>query len=286
MKPDFHTQAYQAMLASSSNIATFADDGLSPDLHPASADTQAEAVFHVKIPFYLTDANISGDFTRTNPGDVAMIQVSPDGTTWNTVWTDTQIGTMSLTNFNLRTSVYGTWEYYIKVVLSVAPGGAKNDAGVSNLDINTTFDHNKGAMAYLDKGTNHLTFTFDNPQDLAAANARIALTYKWKEFDGTGWTIDRSLVKYVTSSPAAVTIDVGGTKVPRTEYVQMDVQPWLQGDINSDGYVNVGDLQTLIAAWGASEGSGNWNAGADLNDDTNVNVEDLQVLVGRWGQSL
>jgi hypothetical protein len=42
------------------------------------------------------------------------------------------------------------------------------------------------------------------------------------------------------------------------------------GDMNNDGYVNVGDLQLLVAAWGSSAGGSwaNWNPNADLNGTT------------------
>ena len=66
-----------------------------------------------------------------------------------------------------------------------------------------------------------------------------------------------------------------------------DVGP-MTGDVNADDYVNVGDLQTLVAAWGAqgSPLSTNWNADADLNGDGYINVGDLQILVANWGRSL
>ncbi len=59
----------------------------------------------------------------------------------------------------------------------------------------------------------------------------------------------------------------------------------LTGDVNRDGYVNVGDLQGLAAAWAsqAAPPAGNWNADADLNSDGYVNVGDLQILVVNWG---
>ncbi len=56
------------------------------------------------------------------------------------------------------------------------------------------------------------------------------------------------------------------------------------GDINGDGYVNVGDLQALVAAWNsrADPPSSNWNADADLNNDGYVNIGDLQNLISHW----
>ncbi len=61
---------------------------------------------------------------------------------------------------------------------------------------------------------------------------------------------------------------------------------WPPGDINGDNYVNVGDLQALIVAWGSQESplTGNWNTNADCNSDGYVNVGDLQVLVAHWGE--
>lgn len=54
------------------------------------------------------------------------------------------------------------------------------------------------------------------------------------------------------------------------------------GDINGDGYVNVGDLQALVAAWGGGPG---YNGPADINGDGYVNVADLQAMVANWAKS-
>ncbi len=56
------------------------------------------------------------------------------------------------------------------------------------------------------------------------------------------------------------------------------------GDADLDGYVNVGDLQALAAAWGSGYGSAGFIAAADLNADLHVNVGDLQTLVANWDQ--
>ena len=83
LAPDFRSAGYQAMLEpTSTNMATYNDDALTPDLHPATVGTTAEAVFKINVPFYITDANISGDFVQTNAGDICKIYVSTNGTSW------------------------------------------------------------------------------------------------------------------------------------------------------------------------------------------------------------
>jgi hypothetical protein len=281
LSPDFRTQAYQAMVYGSNGMATYADDGLSPDLHPATVGIAGEMIFRIKPPFYHTDANISGAFVRTNAGDVTQILVSTDGTTWTSVWTGTQLGTTMLTNLNLRNQVFGTWGYYVKVVL-LSAGGSKAGAGVSNLVISTTFDHNKGAMAYLDKGVNNITVTFDNPQELAATRAAMKVAYKWKEYVGSGWAVDKSYETYVSTSPTTFTLTVGGTKVPRTEYIQMEVVALPAGDINKDGRVDTADLLMLAGQWGRSQQQAGFDVRCDLNGDGSIDVVDLLTLAGNW----
>ncbi len=222
LAPDFRSAGYQASLLSSTNIATFNDDGLTPDLHAAVAGSLANAVFKIATPFYITDATVSGTFFKNAASDINRVYVSTDGTTFTKVWDNAAVGTTQLTNLDLRTQVYNTYAIWIKVELQATT--AKTDAGVSNLVITPTFEHNKGGMAYLDKGVNHITVTCDNPQDLASG-AALHVTYKWKEYDGANWTIDRSYDAYVNSSPATFTVTTGGTKVPRTEYIQLEVTP-------------------------------------------------------------
>ena len=102
------------------------------------------------------------------------------------------------------------------------------------------------------------------------------------------------------SSPArAKGLSLAGLEIPGQPASDRDARRYLavptlgayeiglDGDINGDGYVNVGDLQTLVAAWGSQEtpASTNWNARADVNGDTYVNVGDLPALVTNWGRS-
>lgn len=57
------------------------------------------------------------------------------------------------------------------------------------------------------------------------------------------------------------------------------------GDVNGDNVVNVLDFLALRAAFGASPGTGNWNAMADLDKNNNVGVADFLILRRNFGLS-
>ena len=48
-------------------------------------------------------------------------------------------------------------------------------------------------------------------------------------------------------------------------------------DVDMDGSVGVGDVLTVIDAWGTS------NEDADINGDGTVSVGDLLMLIDEWG---
>ncbi len=222
LAPDFRSAGYQAMLEPATHdLATYNADALTPELHTAAVGVQGEAIFKITLPFYLTDASFSGDFVKTNASDVCKVYFSGDGTNWSQVY-DAPVGTTHVANQSLRSNVFGTWgTYYIKIQIKGTT--ALTDAGVSNFVVTTIFEHNKGAMAYLDKGVNNITLTFGNAAELAASGNVIHVLYKWKEFDGSGWNIAKQFDTFVNTSPATFTITTGGEKVPRTECIQLDI---------------------------------------------------------------
>ena len=223
LAPDFRSAGYQASLASSSNIATFNGDGLSPDLHTAATGSLATAVFKIATPYYLTDLNIDGTFVRQAAGDINRIYVSGDGSSYTKIWDNSATGTTVLSKLNARAQVFGKYQMWVKIELQAT--AAKTDAGVSGLVITPVFEHNKGSMPYLDKGVNNITVTFDNPAELQASHNLIRVVYTWKENNGTGWTVGKQFEGYAMASPTTFGINVAGTKVPRTESILMEVVP-------------------------------------------------------------
>ena len=57
------------------------------------------------------------------------------------------------------------------------------------------------------------------------------------------------------------------------------------GDIDRDGTVNLGDLETLAKAYGSHPGDPRWNPDADLNKDGVVDLGDLYLLIKNFGKT-
>jgi hypothetical protein len=55
------------------------------------------------------------------------------------------------------------------------------------------------------------------------------------------------------------------------------------GDADSSGAIDGGDLGLLFGAWGSSYGDANYNPDVDLNNDGTINGADMGLLLGAWG---
>jgi hypothetical protein len=57
----------------------------------------------------------------------------------------------------------------------------------------------------------------------------------------------------------------------------------INGDVDDDNEVAIGDYAQLSSAFNSSPGDGNWNPNADLNGDVTVDIGDYAVLSGNFG---
>jgi len=58
-----------------------------------------------------------------------------------------------------------------------------------------------------------------------------------------------------------------------------------EGDSNGNNGVNAADFSLLVAAYGSTPGSANWNEHCDYNRSNSVNAADFSLLVGSYGKS-
>lgn len=120
----------------------------------------------------------------------------------------------------------------------------------------------------------------------AASNARGVYALA-KVASNASYTLTASKSGYSFASRAATTSMSADSGSPGNVWgVDFAGAPALPGDINGDGYVNVGDLQILVACWNSHPGDAGYNARADLNGDGQIGASDLQVLVANWARSL
>lgn len=59
----------------------------------------------------------------------------------------------------------------------------------------------------------------------------------------------------------------------------------LNGDVDGDNEVSIGDYAVLSAAFGSGPGDPNWDPEADLNGDDSVDIGDYAILSGNFGEA-
>ena len=208
---------------SSTNIATFNDDGLTPDLHTAATGTLAEAVFKIVTPFYITDGYIDGTFFRNSrQRHQPAVRLARRHDLDEGLGEHRRPAPRSCPTLSVR-------DAGVRQVPDVGQGRTAVDGSQDRRRRDRTwrsraiFEHNKGGMAYLDKGVNNITVTFDNPQDLASgASPQGHLQVEGKR----RLRLDRRPESASSTSPPArrpSPSPPAGTKVPRTEYILMEV---------------------------------------------------------------
>ena len=61
--------------------------------------------------------------------------------------------------------------------------------------------------------------------------------------------------------------------------------PYINGDLNHDGEVDMKDVATAAKAFGSYPGHPRWNPVADINQDGNVDMKDISLIAKNFGKS-
>lgn len=63
------------------------------------------------------------------------------------------------------------------------------------------------------------------------------------------------------------------------------MNPYVPGDVNHDGIVNGTDLDRVVAAYGSTPGSPNWNPHCDIYEDGKIDIKDIRKVAKSLGKT-
>lgn len=61
--------------------------------------------------------------------------------------------------------------------------------------------------------------------------------------------------------------------------------PYINGDLNHDGEVDMKDVAPAAKAFGSYPGHPRWNPVTDINQDDNVDMKDISLIAKNFGKS-
>jgi HEAT repeat protein len=169
---------------------------LAPDaLRPAAAGKTASAIWRVRTPYIVSDADVRMTLFRKSPDDTVRLLLSvDDGRTWRPVWEcpPEQTGRRQVTagicpRFKVtnRTdppegfhSAFGRYSYRLK--LELLAKDRPEDCRVDAITFRTTVQQNMMALPQLQPGRNRITV-----RGALAEGAALRVTYVWDDPLGT-----------------------------------------------------------------------------------------------------
>ena len=192
--PDFTKNSYKNGILSESNIKSFEDDGLKPNIHvdecyyEGDRDTyKTEIIYKVTSPNVIVGGKIGGNFYRNDTyGDVCLMEISFDGKNWIPVWTAKKTGWIEhhqeIDDIICPIDRPAKYEYYVKVKFIAAGTGLwkpsdpgdNTQAGMDNFKIETDFQLSPFSIPGLSLNSNKIKYT-----DRTGGKNKVKITHKW-----------------------------------------------------------------------------------------------------------
>jgi PEP-CTERM motif len=100
------------------------------------------------------------------------------------------------------------------------------------------------------------------------------------EFTLTQPNADALAIIFQGHTTGANGVGVGGFLLDNVSLTKFNTNPPLDGDLNSDGFVGIADLNIILGAWNQNVPPG--DPLADVSGDGFVGISDLNVVLGNW----
>jgi hypothetical protein len=149
-------------------------------LHPVKTKEEAHLVYQVRVPYFIPEVTISGDFFRKNSEDSISIDISTDnGVNWVEIWKGKKTGRIRAkanTNQTQRVTTDTPWKYSYLIRIRMRAETSPLDVGGYLLESTNHLFYNPKSLPALKGGDNTVTF-----RDKADSPRLVKVTYQWQE---------------------------------------------------------------------------------------------------------
>lgn len=182
--PDFSSSNYEdGLYQTPINLIA----GGTPKLRTMTAGNTGTAIWKITSPWIISDAEFSLTGVRNSASDSIVISISNNAMDWDTVYTETGTGNITINNKNINTTFtvtepypsglitpFGHYEYYFRVQLTAASD--TSNCGIDTLTIKTWTQHNIFSLPQLWPGSNNISLSGTIDSDTS-----IRIIYLWND---------------------------------------------------------------------------------------------------------
>jgi hypothetical protein len=174
--------------------------------------------------------------------------------------------------------------------VEVTPGiGVYWDAGCTNAvgSINwgvLSLGQSSEVVVYVRNEGNQSIFLTVAPTNYSPANASNYLGFSWSCGNATilpGEIVQVTTWLFVSPTRAA---EITGNFTFSFDVIFGKVSNL--GDVNGDGKVDMGDVVTVLLAFGSTPGMPNWNPACDLEQNGKIDMGDLMIVLENFGETV
>jgi PKD repeat protein len=115
------------------------------------------------------------------------------------------------------------------------------------------------------------------------------VNFQWNFGDGTIQNTPQPTITHVYQNAINATVtltitDSMGSQGSAVNTVNVLTKPQLSPDVNGDGKVDMGDVVTVLKAFGSTPGMPNWNPACDLEQNGRIDMGDVVIVLEAFGE--